>query len=68
MLGTNPLTLAAPGRGNDSFVLDMATSGVAVGKVTLTHTSCCSHGNTWHYFTVKISFLSEYFLFAKFSA
>ena len=36
MLGTNPLTLAAPGRGSDSFVLDMATSGVAVGKVTLT--------------------------------
>ena len=36
MLGTNPLTLAAPAKGNDSFVLDMATSGVAVGKVTLT--------------------------------
>ncbi|KAI0220650.1 Delta(1)-pyrroline-2-carboxylate/Delta(1)-piperideine-2-carboxylate reductase [Lamellibrachia satsuma] len=33
VLGTNPLTLAAPARDGDSFVLDMATSGVAVGKV-----------------------------------
>lgn len=35
VLGTNPLTLAAPGRDGDSFVLDMATSGVAVGKVEI---------------------------------
>jgi LDH2 family malate/lactate/ureidoglycolate dehydrogenase len=35
MLGTNPLTLAAPGKDNDSFVLDMATSAVALGKVEL---------------------------------
>jgi LDH2 family malate/lactate/ureidoglycolate dehydrogenase len=34
-LGTNPLTLAAPGKGNDSFVLDMATSAVALGKIEL---------------------------------
>lgn len=32
-LGTNPLTLAAPGENGDSFVLDMATTGVAIGKV-----------------------------------
>jgi len=32
-LGTNPLTIAAAGRGNDQFVLDMATTAVAVGKV-----------------------------------
>jgi len=32
VLGTNPLTLAAPGK-KDNFVLDMATSAVAIGKV-----------------------------------
>lgn len=32
-IGTNPLTLAANGVGGDSFVLDMATTAVAVGKV-----------------------------------
>jgi LDH2 family malate/lactate/ureidoglycolate dehydrogenase len=31
--GTNPLTLAAPANNSDSFVLDMATSTVALGKV-----------------------------------
>ena len=34
-VGTNPITLAAPGKNGDSFVLDMATSAVAVGKVEL---------------------------------
>lgn len=33
--GTNPLTLAAPGKDDDSFVLDMATTTVALGKVEL---------------------------------
>ncbi|XP_059477786.1 uncharacterized oxidoreductase YjmC [Neocloeon triangulifer] len=32
-LGTNPLTLAAPGKNGDSFVLDMATTAVALGKL-----------------------------------
>lgn len=32
-LGTNPLAVAAGGRGDDKFVLDMATTAVAVGKV-----------------------------------
>lgn len=32
-LGTNPLSLGAPGLNGDSFVLDMATTAVAVGKV-----------------------------------
>ncbi|XP_069681972.1 uncharacterized oxidoreductase YjmC-like [Periplaneta americana] len=32
-LGTNPLSLAAPGKNGDSFVLDMATTAVAVGKI-----------------------------------
>jgi LDH2 family malate/lactate/ureidoglycolate dehydrogenase len=36
-LGTNPISLAAPGKDNDSFVLDMATSSVAFGKVELNH-------------------------------
>ncbi|CAG2105678.1 unnamed protein product [Medioppia subpectinata] len=33
--GTNPLSLAAPANNGDSFVLDMATSVVALGKVEL---------------------------------
>jgi len=33
-LGTNPLTLTAPGK-EDTFELDMATSAVAIGKVTI---------------------------------
>ncbi|XP_075905389.1 putative oxidoreductase YjmC isoform X2 [Nelusetta ayraudi] len=34
-LGTNPISVAAPASGGDSFVLDMATSAVALGKVEL---------------------------------
>jgi len=34
-LGTNPISLAAPGRDGDSFVLDMATSAVALGKIEI---------------------------------
>jgi len=33
--GTNPLSLAAPANNGDSFVLDMATSVVALGKVEI---------------------------------
>ena len=33
-MGTNPLSVAAPGKDGDSFVLDMATSAVALGKVS----------------------------------
>ena len=33
-VGTNPLSVAAPGKDGDSFVLDMATSAVALGKVS----------------------------------
>lgn len=32
-LGTNPISLAAPANDGDSFVLDMATTAVAVGKI-----------------------------------
>ena len=34
-LGTNPLSLAAPAQNGDSFVLDMATTAVAVGKIEM---------------------------------
>uniref|UniRef100_V5G4E3 Malate dehydrogenase n=1 Tax=Anoplophora glabripennis TaxID=217634 RepID=V5G4E3_ANOGL len=34
-LGTNPLSLGAPALNGDSFVLDMATTAVAVGKIEL---------------------------------
>ncbi|KAM4601593.1 putative oxidoreductase YjmC [Polymixia lowei] len=34
-LGTNPLSVAAPAKDGDSFVLDMATSAVALGKIEL---------------------------------
>lgn len=36
-LGTNPISVAAPAKDGDSFVLDMATSAVALGKVELHH-------------------------------
>lgn len=32
-MGTNPIAVAAPAAEGDSFVLDMATTAVAVGKV-----------------------------------
>lgn len=32
-LGTNPISFAAPANNGDSFVLDMATTAVAVGKI-----------------------------------
>lgn len=34
-LGTNPLSLAAPGLNDDGMVLDMATTAVAIGKIEL---------------------------------
>ncbi|MDP6174768.1 MAG: Ldh family oxidoreductase, partial [Rhodospirillales bacterium] len=35
MLGTNPIAFAAPARRNPPFLLDMATSTVALGKLTI---------------------------------
>jgi len=35
MFGTNPIACAAPARRNPPFLLDMATSTVAIGKLTL---------------------------------
>jgi len=37
VLGTNPLAFAAPARRNPAFVLDMATTTVAAGKVKVHH-------------------------------
>ncbi|VEN44342.1 unnamed protein product [Callosobruchus maculatus] len=34
-LGTNPLSLGCPGTSGDSFLLDMATTAVAVGKLEI---------------------------------
>jgi hypothetical protein len=45
-LGTNPLSLAAPGTNGDSFVLDMATTTVAVGKVQSQSTLKSRHNNS----------------------
>ncbi|XP_055505078.1 uncharacterized oxidoreductase YjmC-like [Leucoraja erinacea] len=36
-LGTNPISVAAPALDGDSFVLDMATSAVALGKIEFQH-------------------------------
>lgn len=34
-IGTNPISFAAPAENGDSFVLDMATTAVAVGKIEI---------------------------------
>ncbi|XP_063052850.1 uncharacterized oxidoreductase YjmC-like isoform X2 [Engraulis encrasicolus] len=46
-LGTNPLSVAAPAKEGDSFVLDMATSAVALGKVELHDRSGISIPEGW---------------------
>ncbi|ULU05716.1 hypothetical protein L5515_014104 [Caenorhabditis briggsae] len=54
-LGTNPISLAAPGTGDDAFVLDMASTTVAIGKVfigdgetlKLSYTSWANAKNQW---------------------
>lgn len=50
-LGTNPICLAAPAKDGDDFVLDMATTSVALGKVN------CS--NYDYFLKYKIMFLKE---------
>ncbi|KAK6165799.1 hypothetical protein SNE40_022644 [Patella caerulea] len=37
VLGTNPISVAAPANNDDNFVLDMATTPVALGKVEIKH-------------------------------
>ena len=45
--GTNPITFAAPGLNGDSFVLDMATSTVALGKVEINQRKGLDIPNSW---------------------
>ncbi|BFY98450.1 hypothetical protein BsWGS_01490 [Bradybaena similaris] len=37
ILGTNPISVAAKGNNNEEFVLDMATTSVAQGKIEIKH-------------------------------
>ncbi|CAF0763057.1 unnamed protein product [Rotaria sordida] len=46
-LGTNPIAFGAPAENNDSFVLDMATSTVALGKVEISQRRGEEIPNTW---------------------
>ncbi|KAK5966509.1 L-sulfolactate dehydrogenase, partial [Trichostrongylus colubriformis] len=46
-LGTNPLSLGANGTGGDSYVLDMATTTVAIGKVEIAKRKGQEVPNTW---------------------
>ncbi|VDN52885.1 unnamed protein product [Dracunculus medinensis] len=46
-LGTNPLTIAAKGMHGDSFVLDMATTSVAIGKVEIASRKNQTIPKTW---------------------
>lgn len=62
-LGTNPLTLAAKAK-NDAFILDMATTTAALGKV------CCYYSLSlslyWYYYVYYVcdrTFMSHYFKF-----
>ncbi|XP_070561658.1 uncharacterized oxidoreductase YjmC-like isoform X1 [Ptychodera flava] len=47
ILGTNPISCAAPAKDGDSFVLDMATSGVALGKVEICDRKESAIPNGW---------------------
>ncbi|CAM4746321.1 unnamed protein product [Rotaria magnacalcarata] len=46
-LGTNPIAFGAPAKNGDSFVLDMATSTVALGKVEISQRRGEEIPNTW---------------------
>ncbi|PAV70957.1 hypothetical protein WR25_20932 [Diploscapter pachys] len=46
-LGTNPLSVAVEGKSGDAFVLDMATTTVAVGKLELASRKEVSVPNSW---------------------
>jgi LDH2 family malate/lactate/ureidoglycolate dehydrogenase len=47
MFGTNPIAFAAPGKDGDYFLLDMATSTVAYGKVEINHRKNLPIPNSW---------------------
>ncbi|CEF64785.1 Malate/L-lactate dehydrogenase family-containing protein [Strongyloides ratti] len=46
-LGTNPISFGAKGNNDDSFVLDMATTTAAVGKIELSKRKNIKVPNTW---------------------
>ena len=46
-LGTNPICCAAPGTDGDSFVLDMATTTAARGKLEVARKKGASVPNSW---------------------
>ena len=46
-LGTNPIAFAAPGKDGDHFVLGMATSTVALGKVEVCPRKGATIPNSW---------------------
>ncbi|KAK7100708.1 hypothetical protein V1264_023614 [Littorina saxatilis] len=46
-LGTNPISLAAPAKPGDDFVLDMATTTVALGKIELHDRKQIPIPNSW---------------------
>ncbi|XP_029656027.1 uncharacterized oxidoreductase YjmC [Octopus sinensis] len=46
-LGTNPISVAAPAQKDDSFVLDMATTTVALGKVEINQRKDLSIPEGW---------------------
>uniref|UniRef100_A0A0N5C409 Malate dehydrogenase n=1 Tax=Strongyloides papillosus TaxID=174720 RepID=A0A0N5C409_STREA len=46
-LGTNPISVAANGKDDDSFVLDMATTTAAIGKIELAKRKNIKVPNTW---------------------
>ncbi|XP_062588864.1 uncharacterized oxidoreductase YjmC-like [Saccostrea cucullata] len=46
-LGTNPICVAAPAKDGDNFVLDMATTSVALGKIELQERKGESMPNGW---------------------
>lgn len=47
ILGTNPISLAAPGLNGDNFVLDMATSTAALGKIEIHERKQIPIPNSW---------------------
>jgi hypothetical protein len=63
VLGTNPICVAAPAKDGDSFVLDMATTAVALGKVKLTFSfefHCFGHCLKYSERCGRLSYLLTY--------
>lgn len=64
VLGTNPISLGAPANDGDNFVLDMATTATALGKVNIYYTP--HHSRATLLFTLQqiyfiVSHLSKFY-------